>query len=173
MIYVDVNFGDLALIQAKVGHTELATRESFITLWLRVQAHEFLQGRIDERFANEGDGTVGKWAQLRATTAGIRKAQGYGPYHPINKRTGSLHDWVRGTYTITSQGSGQLNIPGRAPNNVLQEKLEMAQLGGNVSRAKGSRFIGASTPAPPRPVLGLGVVDEVGLTELLWKQIMP
>ena len=173
MIRVSIDYRDLALIRHAVYQAETRTSDHFIAWWLSVQAHEYLQQRIDARFANEGDDAVGKWAQLRSTTAGIRKRQGFGPYHPINKRTGQLHEWVRSTYTLTKQGSGQLNIPGPTRSNVLKEKLAMAQVGGNVSRAKGSNFVGPSTPAPPRPVLGLSKVDEEALTAMLWKEIMP
>ena len=53
-----------------------------------------IRARFADNFTREGSGS-GPWAQLADSTAQDRARQGYGPYHPILRRTGGLRgSWV-------------------------------------------------------------------------------
>lgn len=130
--------------------------------FLKAGVHPYLQNRIDKRFASEGDEVVGKWTQLALATGMIRASQGFPAWHPINKRTGELHQWVRSTYTISGGSVAQISVPGRG-GRLVEEKFRVAQQGGG-KKGKKSSFVGPRRPAPPRPVIALGLRDSLDLT---------
>ena len=110
---------------------------------------EYLAKQAENRFASEGDATVGKWAPLRPATVQIRIDTNFGGDHPINRRTGELEDWVVGSgWDAYPTGFGaSLKFPAKEPTGVLRKKVEIAQVGGGEY----------NTVA--RPVLGLDEND--------------
>lgn len=134
-----------------------------IRIYLRSQARPFLQGRMQQRFQNEGDELTGKWAPLRPTTAMIRANAGYGAQRPINIRSGELFKFVMDG-KVTAEA---LTFPGRTGTKNQQSKLQVAQRGGFGSSAS-QGAIGPRRPAPPRPVLAFGEADRtVIMTSLM------
>ena len=124
------------------------------------RAHRDLRLRAEQRFSSEGDDATGPWQQLAYATGRIRMFQGYGPFHPINVRTGKLKSFVLNSFTIKAQSRGvTLMMPGSATGE-LMAKFRTAQQGGG-GKARTSRPTtgeGSSGPnrmAPARPVLAL------------------
>lgn len=143
--------------------------------FLATRAHEELKRRAEARFENEGDDAVGSWAELAYMTGRIRSFQGYGPFHPINVRTGKLRNFVLNTFTIRELGAGAtLSMPGQASGK-LMSKFRTAQQGGyapggatksGFGRGSASASRGESGPnrsAPARPVIGLSEIDSTVL----------
>jgi hypothetical protein len=142
-----------------------------IRRFLAGAAREFLQSRVDARFAAEGDDAVGKWAQLRRNTAGIRAAQGFRPYHPINVRTGELYDFVRNTFYLRSdRGAETIVMPGKGKGDVM-DKLRVAQHGSASKTAVTGQWgvtgPKQNVPAVPRPVVGVNETDLAAIVGLL------
>lgn len=130
-----------------------------LSTYMRQSVIPWLRGRADARFDSEGDEVSGKWAQLTYATSQIRDWMGYGPYHPINVRTGDLKDFIvhaSGGLTQTAN-SAELTWPGDAVSPLLAEKIKTAQSGKS------------SPNTPARPVIGLGALDEKAITaDLAW-----
>jgi hypothetical protein len=139
--------------------------------FLATRAHEQLKHRAESRFENEGDDAVGSWAQLAYMTGRVRSFQGFGPFHPINVRTGQLKNFVLNTFTIREMASGAtLSMPGQASGKLLS-KFRTAQQGGyapggatksGFGRGNASATRGESGPnrsAPARPVVALSEFD--------------
>lgn len=113
----------------------------------------YVRLRAAQRFANEGDDTVGKWAPLQPQTQEIRERLDLpiGPAHPINRRTGELESYITQSDSdvVSAAGGAQLTYPGNAPTGrAIQQKMETAQKG----RSRTPMTV-------PRPVLGLGITD--------------
>jgi len=101
---------------------------SYVT-WLAGPAHQHLQRRALQRFkSNEPGG--GMWPELTEATANWRRFYGYGPYRPINRRTGKLRALMtQGAPTIGSDALGTyLVYPGRGADRPdMKIRLEQAQ----------------------------------------------
>jgi hypothetical protein len=113
----------------------------------------FITKEIVDRFQNEGDSTVGRWAPLSPSTEQIRMDMGFAPF-PINERSGELrraleHD--RNFRTLVDGAS--MDVPGAYEPESVRNKIKTAQQG-SVSNPK---FPNSTTP--PRPVLGLSDND--------------
>lgn len=147
-------------IAAATRGIEHAISDASIEIWLAAEASPYVANQARVRFANEGDPTVGQWAQLSSATVGIRESKGYSGAHPINKRTGALEAYITqaaGRIEPTSTGV-QLVTPEDTPDGELALKLATAQGGGT------SKW---GNPIPKRPVLGIGLEDGLALTRLL------
>lgn len=109
----------------------------------------WVQDRVEDRFAKEGDDVSGKWRALAPATQNIRASQGFPPSHPINVRTGDFRDWlVNDPGIMTPSMAGvEFTYPNDPTSFEMRHKLETAQLGQT------------SPPTPPRPVLGLNRHD--------------
>lgn len=145
---------------------------SGLKTFLITKAHRDLRRRTTARFNTEGDDATGPWAQLAFMTGRIRAFQGYGPFHPINVRTGQLRSFVLNSFTVKEQSRGvTLMMPGAASGKLLS-KFKQAQQGGGgktrtsrptVYRATVQHTEGDAGPnrmAPARPVLALSVTDK-------------
>lgn len=147
-------------IAAATRGIERAISDASIEAWLAAEASPYLANQTRVRFANEGDPTVGQWAQLTSATVGIRESKGYPGEHPINKRTGALEQYLTqasGRIEPTATGV-ELVTPEDSPDGELALKLVTAQSGGT------SKW---GNPIPKRPVLGIGLDDGLALTKLL------
>ncbi len=131
-------------------------------LFLAETVDPYLRQRVQNRFAEEGDDVTGKWAPLKYPTTLIRQSLGYGPAHPINRRTDDLYNYVtqtKGGVALTAMGA-TLNAPGVMPSsNELRFKVATAQSGRNYP------------PTVARPVLGINETDHVAVQESLLKYI--
>lgn len=134
-----------------------ATSNESMWNFLERKVHPYLGKRIDDRFASEGDDATGKWEKLAFNTGRIRASKGFPAWHPINKRTGDLHRFVRDTYRLQGGDDVTLTLPDGGSREE-RRKLAVAQLGGAVASGKGN-FRGPNRPAPPRPVLALNARD--------------
>ena len=123
--------------------------------FMATQALPHLRARAKGRFEGEGDDASGKWAPLKDSTVSIR-ASGIRtglwpdilPDHPINQRTGIMHDYiVKGRAEImTTDASTTMFFPGRRPPTPqLMKKVQRAQQGDRRTQ--------------PRPVLAISQVD--------------
>lgn len=115
----------------------------------------YIQGRIKNRFAGEGDDVSGKWLPLAQATVDIRKKAGFPGEHPINVRTGQMAGYLffNSGRVVSAGGITDLEYPNPgAIGTQLGRKLMTAQMGS------------ASPPTPPRPVLGFNMSDNVALT---------
>lgn len=117
--------------------------------FLNASVGPWLQQRAQERFADEGDDVVGKWAPLQAYTVQMRQSQGFPGDHPINRRTGELENYiVNGGWDVTATPVlATLTYPGNLPNASEATKVAAAQMG-------------VQHPSTvPRPVLGMNEAD--------------
>ena len=122
-----------------------------LTTFLGTTVGPYLSKRAGERFEQEGDDVVGKWAELKPATMAIRAESIYpiGPDHPINRRSGELENWVvRGGWHAYPEGFGAaMQYPANLPTGELRDKVMTAQSG-------------RSEPnTVARPVLGLNEAD--------------
>jgi len=146
--FMDVDAGSVDYMLAKLM---LLLSPQGLTTFLGSTVGPYLARRAGERFENEGDDVVGKWAELKPATMAIR-AEGpwaVGPDHPINRRTGELENWVvRGGWHAYPEGFGAaMQYPASLPTGELYDKVKTAQSG-------------RSEPnTVPRPVLGLNEAD--------------
>lgn len=116
----------------------------------------YLQMRMRERFAQEGDDVTGPWDQLAYSTEEYREAGGYDRSHPINRRSGEMEDYLTENALIAPLGSGAfLQTPGRQATGELATKVKTAQQG------KSKPF------TRPRPVMGMNVRDKTEIMMLL------
>lgn len=137
-------------VQAMLMTIDSALSPVGLAAFLYGSVGPWIKQRAEERFRNEGDDVVGKWAPLQETTVHIRESYGLGGEHPINKRTGELEDYItQGQLSVTTApGVGTLQFPGNPPRNgALREKMKTAQQGRS------------SPQTVARPVLGLNEKD--------------
>lgn len=121
-------------------------------------AHDHFEHEIVQRFAYEGDRKSGPWEPLHDATIDIRHALGVPGPGPINIRDQGLFDFVTSSRTtIAGDFWAQMDLPGRPPDSVTEDKLRTAQRGSN------NNPLGYG-PTSPRPVLA---VDESDMAALL------
>lgn len=113
------------------------------------RVHDNLVDRAKDRFANEGDKTVGMWAELKPYTIEKRG----GSAHPINVRTGAMKKYVLDpdpdAYLV---GVGAaLSFPKRGITGTLAKKVKTAQIGKERDKESGRTV--------PRPILGMDERD--------------
>lgn len=153
--FIDIELtGDAAYVEKLLDHLEQKLGPAGLTSFLSMSVYPYLLKRAKERFQNEGDSAVGKWAPLAPATEVIRQQMGYGGKHPINVRTGELERYItQGTVTSAVQATPAgafLQHPARKPTGRLAKKLKGAQQGDPTAGFHG---------APPRPVLAMDEVD--------------
>ena len=158
-------FNRLKVIEEKL-------RPESVGLWMNGPATEYFQQRALDRFASQGDDVSGgAWKALKKSTQDRREweAQKFGynisGKRPINVRSGQLHEWV------TDNVAGGEPVPEgwhymyplHLPRDgTMATKLETAQKGKD------------SNDAPPRPVLGVSVVDAEIVTSMMesWLSVL-
>lgn len=152
--YIDIELsGDASYITQMLVHLDTKLSPNGLSGFLGVTVFPYLLGRAKQRFQNEGDDVVGKWAPLAPATELIRTAQGFPPAHPINKRTGELEAYITqgsmsGSVTQSPTGS-VLTHPSATPTQSVASKVRVAQQG-DPKFARG---------VPARPVLGMNETD--------------
>ena len=136
---------------------EVAVAGPSLAMFLDQRVEPWLRERAERRFAGEGDDVVGAWAPLKAYTQAVRQAAGYGPEHPINKRTGELERYItQGNNKQTfSNLEASLTMPGAAGTTKVQDKLKTAQGGKALPRTVA------------RPVLGMNHIDMIEVLSTL------
>lgn len=154
-----VVFQDWTDVELMLTRLDTALSPVALATFLSGPVEEYLMGRIEQRFADEGDDVVGGWQPLHASTNEIREALGYSPEHPINVRTGEMLEFLTaGGDTQVEPYGASVRIPRDEPVGELQQKLEHAQVGGTQE---------GYSPTVPRPVMGMNLADlEVMLIEL-------
>lgn len=149
--------GDDKQVMRMLERLNTTLQPASIGSWLGMKVDPWIRQRARERFQKEGDDVSGPWAPLKASTQRMRVQQGYGPSHPINRRTGELENYITGgpnRISISTIGA-TLTTPGRPPSGELKTKVETAQHG----------KVMPSTVA--RPVMGVNEKDLLAvLTEL-------
>lgn len=152
-------------VYAGLSRLERALTGSGLADFFATTAAPYLAVRAQNRFSQEGDDAVGAWAPLRQFTQNIRASQGYGPAHPINKRTGELENYIVGSPPAIVSGTdgGVMRFPGPAASGKLAEKVRTAQIGFDGGKSRPSTV--------PRPVLGVSVTDLEALLVGLAKHI--
>ena len=154
--------GDTAGVERMLHHLETKLMPPNIAGFLMVKVAPYLNERAKNRFKNEGDDAVGRWAPLTKFTEDLRAYQGYGPAHPINKRTGRLENYITQTpssIVVTPIGS-ELTLPGQPATGTLANKVKVAQRGGTQPG-------GIYRPTPARPVLGMNERDLLAVLTML------
>ena len=126
--------------------------------WGNIALKNYIQDRARKRFVNEGDDAVGRWLPLLPATANIRAMQGYPPDHPINIRTGELHDYITNSpMQIEPLGFGiQATYPGVEATGELGDKFRTAQQGRQ------------NPNTVPRRVIGMSATDMIEILTLLY-----
>lgn len=144
-------------VEALLMRMNTALSPFAIAQFLGGPVEEYVRRRAEQRFANEGDDVVGKWAPLKPATQMIRAQEGYGADGPINRRTDELINYIVGSPGRTQpHGLGAtLTYPGNPPGASVSEKMRTAQSGK------------AYPNTVPRPVLGLGETDLVEVLTML------
>ncbi len=148
IIDIDVDTSD---VESLLRRMDTAISDFGLAMFMNMRVHPYLQTRAKNRFKNEGDDVVGKWAPLLPATEKIRIRSQYpiGGASPINRRSDELMNYITGTDSaITSvAGVSILKFPGTAPTGELAEKVKTAQRGKNDPKTVS------------RPVLGVGLAD--------------
>lgn len=142
-------FVDDRAVQRSLNALEVALAGPSLHGFLTHSVEPYLRTRAKARFAGEGDDVVGKWAPLMPYTEAIRASKGYGPAHPINRRTGALENFItQGTNEFhTGPLDAALFMPGRNASPEMKRKIATAQ-------------VGRSLPdTVARPVLGMNQTD--------------
>ena len=149
-------------VQSDIRTLADRTSASGLKFFLENVADPFLQSRVRQRFASEGDDAVGPWLPLSPATEAIRQNKGYSGAHPINIRTSDMYDYLTSSRAdvSTTAASSTLTFPPAGANTLLEEKIRTAQMG--------KRY--PATPA--RPVLGLSMTDVTVITHDLAEYMM-
>jgi hypothetical protein len=148
--FIDIEIvGGHDSVQRMLQVLDSALSPTGLAAFLYGSVGEWVKGRAEKRFINEGDDVSGQWTPLAQATVDIREAEGFGGAHPINKRTGQLEEYItRGAISVTTtQGQGVMRYPASSTGGELRDKIKTAQ--------QGQQF--PKTPA--RPVLGLNETD--------------
>jgi len=146
---------DDARVMQQLDIIQLILGEASMEKFLLTAAVPYLQDRIDQRFADEGDDVVGQWQDLADSTISIRQSAGFPGDHPINYRTGEMLDYLDTNEGEISPGNGDVRItfPGGDMPVEIQQKLMTAQFGRDTPKT------------PKRPVLGINQIDATDLTD--------
>lgn len=129
-----------------------------MSAWMQSAVVPYIQQRMANRFAGEGDDVVGKWSPLKMETEAIRLKHGYGGGHPINVRTGQMKNFLTGSFGNTTSAGGMTDLEFPHQGNVT------GQLALKIMTAQGGS---AFPPTPARPVLGMNMNDSIAITALL------
>lgn len=160
--FIDIRLiGDTAGVQAMLLHLETKLSPPGMGGFLLTHVDPYLRHRARDRFSSEGDDVVGQWTPLTAATQSIRAERGYGPAHPINRRTGELEDYIAnsgGAVSIHPAGA-TLVFPGQAASGELADKVRTAQVGTDSPRTV------------PRPVLGMNERDLAAVLTMMAQEI--
>jgi len=149
--FIDVEIvGDAVGVEAMLLRMEAALTGPGLVQYLATIVDPYLRTRAQDRFRSEGDDVTGPWAPLSPFTQNDRAAHGYGPAHPINRRTGQMEDFIVGAPSniLVAPYGARLVYPGRRASGLLGKKVETAQRG-----------IQGHPYTPPRPVLGVNARD--------------
>lgn len=161
--------GDASGVEFMLERVNTALSAVALVEFMTEQVAPFLGVRAKERFKNEGDDAVGKWAPLGYMSQRIRsfgRQAGFwtvGDSHPINRRDGELEEYITSGigYTIPT-GAGDVTMaypdptdPGFNMSTELKDKISTAQRGRT------------SPSTVPRPVLGVSERDMVYVLERL------
>jgi hypothetical protein len=152
LLHIEIEGGRKS-VEEMLDHLDSAMSPIGMQLFLNGRVAPYLRERAEARFANEGDDVVGKWRPLSEATEAWRAHHGFGPSHPINRRTGALEDYITGSpsaVTSPTTGTSVLTYPDQPPGDpILTKKVRTAQRGWDQP----------NTPA--RPVLGMNERDLV------------
>jgi len=158
-VYVRVVYNvNTAVARAILTGLQIKLSPPAMMAWMQAAVVPYIQQRVANRFAGEGDDVVGKWHPLKVETEAIRLKAGYGGAHPINVRTGQMKNFLTGSFgsTISAGGITELEFPNQGSvTGQLAQKIMTAQMGT------------AIPPTQARPVLGLNINDNMALTALL------
>lgn len=155
LINVEVNKQDEANLRRLMGHIQTNLSPRGLENVMRKDIFLAMRDRVQDRFDNEGDSTVGPWVPLSDATENIRASLGFPADHPINERTGSLRHFVESSHVVSPMATGaELAMPGPFPTPLLETKFRRAQQG----KAKGGSK-DAKRVVPRRPVLAIGQVE--------------
>jgi hypothetical protein len=140
---------DQAGVQAMLLRLQDALSPTGVGQFLATAVDPILRNRAIERFRAEGDDAVGQWLPLAAYTQSVRASMGYGPAHPINRRTGRLENYITQTPSNVQMfaGGARLEYPGTPASGTTADKVRTAQVGT------------ANPNTPPRPVLAVNHTD--------------
>jgi hypothetical protein len=156
LLEVSVDQGDKAKLDALIQHIRVQLSPRGLADLMRADIFREMRERVQDRFAAEGDTTVGAWSPLSTATENIRSSMGFPPDHPINERTGLLRGWVERSHVVTPMATGaELQMPGPFPSALMETKFRRAQQG----KAKGGSKEAKRT-MPARPVLAIGNVEK-------------
>lgn len=167
------------MIQGISVETEVDAREVWLLLeranhalsWVNIgqavrgPVVQYLQERVEDRFAQQGDDASGKWAPLTEATQRIRASKGYTPAGPINIRTGEMYNWLLNANgelvggVVGEGGDLLLMWPGDYPSGELGDKLAHAQEGD------------PDTRTVPRPVVAADGTDMATVLTILGEEI--
>lgn len=149
---------DSAQVDAMMERLQVALSPAAFIGFLVAEVEPFFLAIASENFGNEGDRS-GQWEELAETTQTRRQMYGFAPAHPINQRTGELHDYVMQNGIVAEEPEGaSWTWPPTDRSGVLDKKYQTAQGGRN------------QTPA--RPIVEVTDEDFGQLVVLLEEQIM-
>lgn len=153
---------DTTSVDTMLDKLVLATSQTSLEEFMRVEVNEFFETRIGDTFNEEGGVKTGFWAPLSEATVAIREALGYGGDSPINVRTGELQDFVQyGREYLQGDDWVEMQVPGSPPDPITAQKLKTAQQGNP------SNPIPGFGPTPPRPILAVDEMDLARIMEML------
>ena len=156
-------WADTEDVERKVGAIQRALSPTQLQVFLMDDVVDYLQMRSRGIFASEGGvGVRGNWRPLADYTQRDRRRKGFPRAHPINYRTGDLHEYITGSSGIPAPlpDGAMMAFPGRGTSN-QQAKFQTAQKGMRPNPRKGMR------PIPKRPVIGLARMDGDRITSML------
>lgn len=122
---------DAETILSRLTVLEMVLSPTFLEAFLSQDVTSILRRRAAQRFNQEGRlAGEAAWKPLAPRTQEDRRALGYGPKHPINKRTGDLERFVTGNDGEVRGGDDpSLTWPTLPSSGETRKKLEVAQRG--------------------------------------------
>lgn len=131
--FIDIDIvGSRRSVEKMLDHLDSALSPIGMQVFMNGRIGPWLRERAKARFRDEGDDAVGRWKALSEPTQEWREGYGFGPSHPINRRTGELEEYVTNapSRVTTSQGFALLTWPGEPPGNpITSKKFATAQQG--------------------------------------------
>lgn len=133
--YIDVDvLGDSTAVNAMLNRLQVQLSAPSLMLFLAGVVQPWLRERTEERFKDEGDADMGKWAPLQADTQRVRSGLDLpiGPDHPINRRTGELQAFITGSQAkvVGATMGASMTWPGTVTTKRgIKTKLSTAQKG--------------------------------------------
>ncbi len=162
-MFVDINVSGEEALQAQLLRLDAKISAEGLLAFMEAAVEPWVEQEISMRFADERSPDGSSWEPLSPYTQADREQSGYGPDHPILRRTGELFNY------LTSGGDKEI-IPGGVEIKFPRDGASIEeQQKFSINQAGGTNIMAAGYPAqvPARPMIGWTEPDLMMALELL------